>query len=327
MSTGLLLGKFAPLHQGHQLLIETALAENDRVLLLIYPASEVTQVPLPVRSGWIRALYPQVEVIEAWDGPCQVSDAPEIMRQHEAYILSRLAGRQIDRFYSSEFYGDHVSRALGAEDRRIDPARVRVPISATAIRAAPFANRHFLQPLVYRDLIQRLVFIGAPSTGKSTLVEALAQRHASCWMPEYGREYWLAHQRQRRLSLEQLVEIAEGHCQREDRWAEQANRYLFVDTDASTTRQFALYYHGRVPPRLEQLAAQCPQRYALCFLCADDIPYADTWDRSGAANRQQMQQAIRDELERGQRPYILLSGTLEQRMARVGEVLASLPNQ
>jgi len=33
---GLTLGKFAPLHQGHQYVIETALTEMDEVVLIIY---------------------------------------------------------------------------------------------------------------------------------------------------------------------------------------------------------------------------------------------------------------------------------------------------
>lgn len=322
MSTALVLGKFAPLHRGHQFLIESALAENDRVLVMIYHAPDVTEVPLPVRAGWIRTLYPQIEIIEAWDGPLQVSNAPAIRRQHERYILARLGGRRIDAFYSSEFYGEHVSRALGAVDRRIDPDRARVPISATAIRAAPYRHRAFLEPLVYRDLITRVVFLGAPSTGKSTLAEALAKRYQTCWMPEYGREYWQAHQRQRRLSPAQLVEIAECHRQREDRLAEQANRFLFVDTDASTTRHFARHYHGSAAPRLDQLVAECAQRYQLFFLCEDDIAYANTWDRSGPASRRQMQAQIKADLAERQIPYLALRGSLAQRMEQVDRVLS-----
>ncbi|HEX5692051.1 MAG TPA: adenylyltransferase/cytidyltransferase family protein, partial [Roseiflexaceae bacterium] len=63
---GLTLGKYAPLHLGHQLVIETALAEVERLIVLIYPCPELTPVPLPVRAGWIRQLYPQATVIEAW---------------------------------------------------------------------------------------------------------------------------------------------------------------------------------------------------------------------------------------------------------------------
>src|SRR5689334_22723230 len=87
---GLTLGKFAPLHKGHQLVIETALAEMDHVRVLIYDCPETTSIPLPVRSEWLRQLYPQVEVIEAWDGPTEVGDTPEIKQMHEEYLLDVL---------------------------------------------------------------------------------------------------------------------------------------------------------------------------------------------------------------------------------------------
>ena len=321
MSRGLVLGKFAPLHKGHQLLIETALRENRRVLVMIYHAPDVTLVPLTVRAGWIRALYPDVELIEAWDGPLQVGGDPELRLRHEDYILRQLGGRSVDRFYSSEFYGEHVSRALRALDRRIDEPRRRVPISATAIRANPFRHRQYLEPLVYRDLIAWVVLLGAPSTGKSSLAEALAKAYDTEWIPEYGREYWEEHQRNRRLSLQQLVEIAEGHREREERLSLRANRYLFIDTDASTTRQFSLHYHDRVAPRLENMAVETATRYDLFFLCEDDIPYENSWDRSGFVNRTVFQHQIRADLACRRIPYISLEGDLEQRMARVESVL------
>ena len=65
---GLTLGKFAPLHKGHQFMIETALQEVDELIVVIYETT-VTLIPLHVRANWIRRLYPEVRVIEAWDGP------------------------------------------------------------------------------------------------------------------------------------------------------------------------------------------------------------------------------------------------------------------
>ena len=62
---GLTLGKFAPFHKGHQYIVETALAEMDELIVLIYNASDVTDIPLQVRAGWIRALYPRVTVTES----------------------------------------------------------------------------------------------------------------------------------------------------------------------------------------------------------------------------------------------------------------------
>lgn len=48
-AVGLTLGKFAPLHRGHQFVIETALAERGRVFVLIYDCSDTIPIRLPVR--------------------------------------------------------------------------------------------------------------------------------------------------------------------------------------------------------------------------------------------------------------------------------------
>lgn len=321
MKTGLTLGKYAHLHRGHQLVLETAFSVVDRMIVLIYDAPETISCPLPVRAGWIRKLYPQVEVFEAWDGPMEVGDAPAIMRMHEDYLRKVLQGRRVTHFFSSEFYGEHVSRALEAMDCRTDPDRVRVPVSATAIREDPYAYRRFLSPTVYRDLILKAVFLGAPSTGKSTLAERLAKKYQTAWMPEYGREYWEKHQQDRRLSLDQLLEIAEAHLVRENERVMESNRFLFTDTDATTTFMFSLHYHGNAHPRLAELAAETRNRYDLFFLCEDDIPYDNTWDRSGEVRRAVFQKQTRADLLCRRIPFLSLKGSLEQRLQTVSAIL------
>jgi HTH-type transcriptional repressor of NAD biosynthesis genes len=322
-TVGFTLGKFAPFHRGHQLVVETALAEMDHVIVVIYDAAEANG-PLAVRASWIRRLYPRAEVIEAVGGPVEVGEAPELTRRHDEYLRCLLADRGITHFYSSEFYGDHVSRAFNAVDRRIDPGRVQFAVSGRQIRRDPYAHRHFIHPLVYRDLVAKVVFIGAPSTGKTTLAEAMARQLGTAWMPEYGREYWERHAVDRRLTPEQLVEIAVEHRRREEELLLEADRYLFIDTDATTTRIFSYAYHGRALPALEALAEEATARYELTFLCLDDIPYADTQDRSGAANRTEMQAAIVADLQARRRPHTPLRGTLEERIAAVRQQLALL---
>jgi len=151
MTRGLVLGKFAPLHRGHQLLIETALRQCDEVVVLVYDAREVTAVPLAVRAGWVRTLYPAARVVEGVNGPSATGRDPAIMRLQEQYILS-VVPQPITHFFSSEWYGAHVSEALGAIDVRVDEARAAAPISATQIRADPARFRDFLDPLVYADV-------------------------------------------------------------------------------------------------------------------------------------------------------------------------------
>jgi HTH-type transcriptional regulator, transcriptional repressor of NAD biosynthesis genes len=318
---GLTLGKFAPLHKGHQLIIDTALAEMDEVSVIIYDAPETTFIPLNVRSNWIRKLYPKVKVIEAWNGPTEVGNTPEIKHKHEKYIIEYLKISGITHFYSSEFYGEHMSAALGAINRLVNPSRNAVAISATKIREDPFLYRDYVSPIVYQDLITNVVFLGAPSTGKTTIARELADKYKTVWMPEYGREYWETNQVNRRLSLGQLVAIAEGHLERENELLHQANQYLFTDTNAITTFMFSQYYRQAAHNRLVELANLAQSRYDLVFLCDIDIPYDDTWDRSGDVNRKIFQKQIIGDLLVRKIPFINLSGDLESRIKKVTKTL------
>ena len=154
MLRGLTLGKYAPLHMGHQYVIDTALAETDEVTVIIYNAPETTNVPLEVRANWIRTLYPQIHLITAWDGPTEVGDTYEIKRMHENYIIHTLGIRGITHFYSSEFYGEHMSIALGAVNRQVDAERKQFPVSGRLIRENPIGFKQYIHPMVFEDLMK-----------------------------------------------------------------------------------------------------------------------------------------------------------------------------
>ena len=170
-------------------------------------------------------------------------------------------------------------------------------------------------------MLKKIVFLGAPSTGKSTLCRRLAAQLETVWVPEYGRDYWLEHQVERRLSPEQLLHIAQVQEQWEDDYAKQANRVLLCDTNAFTTWHFALHYHNGALPELTRMAHACWQRYELVVLCENDIPYDDTWERSGDANREEFQQFNREYLAGHNIPHIVVSGSVENRVNAVLNVL------
>ncbi len=325
MTRGLVLGKFAPFHRGHQLLVERSLSETDETVVLIYDAPETTRVPLGCRAGWIRALYPAARVIEGHGAPSATGRDPAIMRLQEDYIRG-VVPAPITHFFSSEWYGAHVAAALGAVDSRVDEAREAVPISGTDMRCSPYENRAFVHPLVYRDLIRRVVLLGAESTGKSTLARALAEHFRTQWTPEYGREFWEQHHDDEgRLSGAQLAALAHGHREREELATREANRLLFVDTDARTTRQYCRWYHhGIVPPALERMAGECDERYHLTVLCDADIPYVDDGTRAGVLRREAAQTEIVAELVGASVPTISVRGSLSERVEQVARAIHRL---
>jgi HTH-type transcriptional regulator, transcriptional repressor of NAD biosynthesis genes len=58
------------------------------------------------------------------------------------------------------------------------------------------------------------------------------------------------------------------------------------------------------------------------LVCGDEIPYDDTWDRSGAANRTVFQKMVLADLAWRKIPYIILRGSLEERITAVRARLA-----
>ncbi|MTH16570.1 AAA family ATPase [Flavobacterium sp. LC2016-01] len=324
-TVGLTLGKFAPFHKGHQLLIETAINEVDELIVLVYD-DPIINIPLSIRAGWIREIYPKITVIEGVNSPNDSGYTAEIMKIQEDYVLKILDGRTVSHFYSSEPYGEHMSIALKAMNRQVDISRHTVPISATKIRNDSFTNKEFVHPKVYRDLITKVVLLGAPSTGKTTLAEKLAVHFDTQWMPEYGREYWENHQINKRLTLEDLLKIAETHIEREDALVLKSNQFLFSDTNAITTYLFSLDYHGKALPALEDLAKTAESRHDIIFVCDTDIPYDDTWDRSGDVKRKEFQEKIIDDLNTRNLKYYMLRGTVEERIDQVSKVLSAKEN-
>lgn len=320
MKTGLILGKYAPFHRGHQFVAEKALSEMDRVICMIYD-TDVIQIPLQVRAEWIRALYPQIEVIECWDGPEGYGLDEETIRIQNSYILKKMEGIKITHFYSSEPYGESVSQCLKATNVIVDTDRANIPISATMIRSDPYKYKHFLDNVVYNDFVVRVVFVGAMSTGKSTITEELAKIHNTMFMPEYGREYWENNQVNRKIKLHEFDIIASEHLRRENELVQKANKYLFVDTNAITTYNFCKDYHNTSTPLLRSLAENAEKLYDIYFLCEDDIPYDDTWDRSGEQKRDWFHKMTVCDLHERKIPFIRLIGSLENRIQKVNEVL------
>lgn len=336
--TGLTLGTYAPFHRGHQFVIDTALAECSDVWVMIYDDPERTNVPLFTRANWVRQQYPfdRLHIIQCWDGPTTLGYTPEIIKLHDDYIRKTMIAHRVgstpneprvfrvNAFYSSEPYGEHVSAGLQCVNRPVDPPRIKFPVSGTKIRQDPPSWWEYVSPHVHRDLITKVVLLGAPSTGKTTLAQALAEHWQTQWVPEYGREYWDKNNKNRRLTRDDLLAICHGHVAKEGEAIAKARDWLFIDTNALTTRLFDIYYHGHSCGLIDEFVDRCASRYDMVFLCGDEIPYDDTADRSGEANRRMFQRMIIEDLKVRRIPYHPVAGTLPQRVAVVNDALINL---
>jgi NadR type nicotinamide-nucleotide adenylyltransferase len=318
---GLVFGKFLPLHRGHQLMIETALSHVDDLTILVYesdrPGSE--RMPIELRLRWLRELYPSVENILALADPL----ADHLDTDDPAYAEVYAAGvaflGRFDKVFSSERGYDRFAELLDAEHVLVDEARTLVPTSGTVIRSDPYAYRGWMDPLVYSSLIERVVFVGTESTGKSTLARRLADELNTLWTHEYGRELWEAQGLQG--SFADFLKIARRQRQREDAAVRHSRRFLFCDTNAWTTLQWSLRAHGTADARLHELVDRTLADYTW-ILCDNDFGWVQdgTREMEGPASSEFQQQHVRD-LERRGIPYLTVSGPVDERVQQVLQAL------
>jgi NadR type nicotinamide-nucleotide adenylyltransferase len=162
--------------------------------------------------------------------------------------------------------------------------------------------------------VNRIAILGAESSGKSLLAEALASHYQTVWVPEYLREFVDA--RQRVPKEEEQLLIATTQMEREQKAAQSANGWLFCDTTPMMTAIYSRHYFGRVAPALADLEQE--HDYDFTLVTAPDFPWtADGLQRESAAVRQRVHEDLLTLLEQRDIPFLLVEGNLKNRIEQV----------
>jgi HTH-type transcriptional regulator, transcriptional repressor of NAD biosynthesis genes len=340
---GLVVGKFAPLHRGHEVVIRRALAACDEVIVLSYSKPEVAGCAPAARAGWLEALFPATrrlvltdEGLRTWAaGPREVpgNDAPdEDHRRFVARICHEHLQCFVDAVFTSEDYGEGFARALTRFFQQRDAAaplvahvlvdrdRRQVPVSGSLIRADVHRHKAWLSREVYASFVERVCLLGGESSGKSTLAAELARACGSICVPEYGRTLW--EEKRGALALADMRRIAERQAAMEAEAAPSANRWLFCDTSPLTTLFYSHDLFGRAEPGLEALARR---PYAFTILCAPDFPFVQDGTRRESSFRERQHAWYLRELARAGTRFSVVGGSIAARVAQALAVLASSP--
>ena len=257
------VGKFMPFHLGHEFMIKFASNVNKSgKILILLDGTEFDTIPVSVRKGLItqqlfnngidaiiEIVHPDV-VSDSYDEYGTSTDENfwkvwiDLFREKiEKYKLKKV------KFFSSDMYGQEVSKRLGCEWLPVDSKRDIFPISGSMIRKN--LNKHFhLMTSEFQKYMRfnnvcnplKIVISGPESTGKTTLTKFLAQKYNTVMIPEYGRT--ISEVNKNILTHTDFVNIAIG---REAMYKTLVNKnfdkgYVFLDTDFYTTYLFSGIY-------------------------------------------------------------------------------------
>jgi HTH-type transcriptional regulator, transcriptional repressor of NAD biosynthesis genes len=339
--TGLIVGKFCPLHRGHQLLIDTAIAQCESVVVVSYTNPDIAGYDRIVRERWLQSLYPNVislvvdnAWLDAFDGPRPFAQLPhdndpEIdHRQFTAWLCHGVLGEVANAVFTSEDYGDgfaevltewfceHADTAHDVVHICVDKARQQVPISGTAIRQDPWQHGAFLSDEVRSSFVKKVVLLGGESSGKTTVCKALAERLQTVWVPEYGRDLWV--EKGGQLEFEDLLHIGQQQIANEDMAMRTANRWLICDTSPLTTMFYSEALFCAVDPQLAELAAR---QYDCVLLCLPDFTFVQDGTRQDAAFRDRQHQWYCEQLAALGMAYTVIAGPLVDRVDQAVQLL------
>ena len=347
---GLVIGKFYPPHRGHHFLIDAAADDCARVTVVV-AGSAAESIPVNHRVAWVAETHreqPQVRVVGAADDHPIDYDDDDVWAAHvgvfraavaRAAVLDGVPGHAaVDAVFSSEPYGDELARRFGATSVIVDAARITHPCSSTEVRAGVDARWADLAPATRRGLALRVVFVGAESTGTTTVSRAVADRLGTSWVPEYGRDHTIGLLEATTVQAasigalrptmddlpwctEDFVAIAERQVALEDEAAAVcAGGVVICDTDAFATGIWHERYLGTRSVEVDRWAEARPHPLYLVTSHVG-VPFEQDGIRDGEHLRAWMTERFVDELTSTGRTWRMLEGPVDQ---RVDDALAAI---
>ena len=160
------------------------------------------------------------------------------------------------------------------------------------------------------SLMKKVVITGPESSGKTTLFNAIKEKFGIAGVPEFARIY--IDQLDRPYVQGDLIEIANGQLQLEQKFSNENKDLLLCDTDLLTIKVWSEYKYGSCDPIiLNQLMHHLPDYYVLA---SPDIPWEPDPQRENPEERDELFQIYQKEILTLKIPSIIVAGSQEQRM-------------
>lgn len=308
MSHALLVGKFLPVHQGHQPLFDAARAHCTRTTIVLERRWD-DPIPWDVRWRWLVETCPWARVVVS-----EASMPPRPGEQRASIEAWVAALNELAPEVSHVFAGDPdrfgIAAALGAEFVHID--RTGTAVQGVQIRQDPWLHWDLLVPAARPWFMRTVALVGGESVGKSTLSEQIAKAYTTSWVDEYGRTFTTGVPHHAWTELDAVL-VTDGQ-QVLIREAQRRARGLCVsDTEAIVTAIWTEWLRQPVPAHVWDVAARQP--IDLYLLCEPDLAWVADGVRVMSSDRDWFHDRLIFHLDRLGKPWVRISGSGPARLA------------
>lgn len=336
------IGKFMPMHKGHEFLFGFAKAHSKNVFVLVDNTPNDT-IDVEVRAKIIQEAHPELNVSffknKMPQDPSETDDFWNIWSSGMKGLVNASAGKEtnIDAVVASMDYGKKLAESLSCDFLPLDVARSTLNISATQIRNDTQKYFNFISDAFKPNFVKKYAFIGAESTGKTTVIERLItefevlRNGLTASVPEYAYQYMKTFKGEFTPDCVPLFITAQEAQM--NLASKTSNGVLLCDSNALTTKVYGQYVFpeifGNFPEELENYVIK--QNFEMTFLFKpdentkfkEDIHRQVFKKEAIEKSRLDIFNAMEQELIKSNIPYMVIEGNYENRFKQVRDYLSN----
>ena len=259
--TGLIIGKYLPMHMGHVNAILKAIYMCDELFVVVIHNEEIDHeicekdnfkyIEPEIRTRWITQLTKDVKNTKIIKIKEEVLENGKLDFSGNTEKIFETIGKKIDRLFHTDLnYYNHIKEKYPKIESLIEHYDLKkFSISSTQIRKEGIYNHWDNIPTVVRPyFVKKIVVVGTESSGKSTLTKHLAKLYNTNYVEEYGRALCEKMGGYDGIFTPDLFRIiAYGHKMAEFKEINYSNKILFIDTEIIVTQYFSELLVGKDP--------------------------------------------------------------------------------
>ena len=253
---GMYGGSFNPPHLGHVNNIMEASCLCEKLYVVLGFSKKRDKIDHRERFKWLKQIVkdlPNTHVLELEDS--DISKETYNWEKGRDDIVAKIEEEIDIVFCGDDYKGTNLFESLYPSAKVHYFSRDIVNISSTEIRDNPYKYYEYLPKVVRPYYTKKVVIMGTESCGKSTLVNSLAKIYNTTFVEELGREVCEQAGGIDNMIPSDFPEIMFLHKVRELEALKDANKVLFIDTEAIITMYYLRLLFDNTKENIEPIIA------------------------------------------------------------------------